>query len=112
MKNIYHRDIMELLLSQGTEGMCLKQLARIIYNRHVELFCTDLSYDKIYKTIRFYLWTQAQRPSSPFTKGLKRGTYKIKNSFGVQMDIRFEEPKPKTEEPQEKSEKFIYPTLF
>lgn len=91
MKNEYHRDIMEILLPEGTEGMPVRVIARLVYNRHTGLFADDLTFDKVYHCIRFYLWHQSQRPSSPFCQCPRRGWYAIKSSLGVQMDLCFEE---------------------
>ncbi len=112
MKNIYHRDIMEVLLAQGREGMCLRQIARQVYNRHVGLFTTHITYRNIYQSIRFYLWYQSRQLSSPFTRGEKRGWYAVKPCLGVQMDIRFEEPASPQPESRNHREETEYPTLF
>lgn len=112
MKNIYHRDIMEILLAQGSEGLCLRQIARLVYNRHAGLFNTDLDYRDIYQRIRFYLWHQSKQTSSPFVRGEVRGWYAIKPNLSVQMDIRFDEPAPPQPASEPERPATDYPSLF
>lgn len=112
MKNIYHRDIMEILLAQGNEGLYLRQIARQVYNRHVGLFNTDLDYRDIYQRIRFYLWHQSKMASSPFVRGKQRGRYAIKPNLSVQMDIHFDAPAPPQPESEPARPETDYPSLF
>lgn len=89
MKNEYHRDLVEILLPEGRKGLPLRILTRLIYNRHAGLFTDDLIFAKIYNAIRFYLWAQARRPSSPFTFGEQRGWYALKTDAALQLDLCF-----------------------
>ena len=50
MKNIYHSDIVEILLDCGAVGMRIKNIARRIYNRHADLFTADLDYNEIQRS--------------------------------------------------------------
>ena len=58
MKNIYHRDIVEILLECGRDGLRIKNIARKIYNRHVDFFVTDIDYGEIRNDVGRYLWVQ------------------------------------------------------
>ena len=58
MKNIYHRDIVEILLECGREGLRIKNIARRIYNRHADFFVSDIIYDEIRNSVGRYLWDQ------------------------------------------------------
>lgn len=113
MKNAYHRDIMEILLPRGSEGLCLKHIARQVYNRHAGLFNSGFSYRRIYQGIRFYLWHQSRQASSPFMRGDKRGWYAVKPNLGIQMDLHFEEPESLPQSrPEPCRTEPSYPTLF
>lgn len=103
MKNIYHRDIVEILLECGRDGLRIKNIARKIYNRHVDFFVTDIDYGEIRNDVGRYLWVQSRRSESPFTR-TRYGTYAIKADFAIQLDLfldnairtemRKEQPKP------------------
>ncbi len=112
MKNAYHRDIMEILLHEGAEGLNLQQIARRVYNRHAGLFATDVVYADIYRSIRFYLWAQARRTTSPFIHTGRRGQYAIKPHIGIQMDICFDAPTEPDEDAPAVAPDVDYPTLF
>ena len=86
MKNIYYRDIVEILLDSGSEGLRIKNIARRIYNRHADLFAQDVDYDEIHRSAGRYLWEQSRRGESPFCH-TRWGTYAIKNDFAVQLDF-------------------------
>lgn len=86
MKNIYHRDIIEILLECGRDGYRIKNVARRIYNRHVDLFVSDVDYNEIRNSIGHYLWIQSKRPESPFCR-TRYGTYAIKADFAIQLDL-------------------------
>jgi len=86
MKNIYHSDIVEILLDCGSVGMRIKNIARRIYNRHADLFTADLDYDEIQRSTGRYLWEQAQRRETPFCH-TRWGTYAIKTDFALQLDF-------------------------
>lgn len=86
MKNSYHRDIIEILLECGREGCRIKNVARRIYNRHADLFVTDVNYVDIRNVVGRYLWWQSRRPESPFCR-TRYGTYAIKADFAIQLDL-------------------------
>lgn len=86
VNNIYHRDIIEILLECGREGLRIKNIARRIYNRHADFFVTDIDYSEIRNSVGRYLWEQSQRHESPFTHA-RYGTYAIKPDFAIQLDL-------------------------
>jgi len=86
VKNIYHRDIIEILLECGREGLRIKNIARRIYNRHVDFFVKDIEYCEIRDSVGRYLWEQSQRTESPFVR-TRYGTYAIKADFAIQLDL-------------------------
>ena len=86
VKNIYHRDIIEILLDCGREGLRIKNIARRIYNRHADFFITDIDYCEIRDSIGRYLWEQSRRSESPFLH-TRYGTYAIKADFAIQLDL-------------------------
>ena len=86
MNNIYHRDIIEILLECGRDGLRIKNIARRIYNRHADFFATDIDYSEIRDSVGRYLWEQSQRHESPFTR-TRYGTYAIKPDFAIQLDL-------------------------
>ena len=86
MKNIYHRDIIEILLECGRDGLRIKNIARRIYNRHADFFVRDLDYSEIRDAVGRYLWEQSFRHESPFTR-TRYGTYAIKPDFAIQLDL-------------------------
>lgn len=86
MKNIYHRDIVEILLECGREGYRIKNIARRIYNRHADFFVTDVDYNEIRDSVGHYLWEQSRRSESPFCR-TRYGTYAIKADFAIQLDL-------------------------
>lgn len=92
MNNVYHRDIMEILLACGSNGMRLCRLARRIYNRHATLFDSSINYEDIHKSISTYLWKQSQRKESPFCHN-SYGIYAIKSDMAIQLDLFWDIPK-------------------
>ena len=86
MNNIYHRDIIEILLECGREGLRIKNIARRIYNRHADFFATDIDYSEIRDAVGRYLWGQSKRNESPFFR-TRYGTYAIKADFAIQLDL-------------------------
>lgn len=111
MKNEYHHDILEILLSVGPQGLQVRYIALQIYNRRTGLFCEPIDFNKLYDSVRFYLWSQTQRPSSPFMHGASKGTYCLKPWVGRQMHLPFTEPEQKKEETPDASDLFL-PGLF
>ncbi len=115
MKNTFYNDIYEILLGKGLEGLPVGIIARQVYNRHTGLFSKDLSYEKVYQTVRFFLWSQAVRPGSTFTFGHQRGWYCLNPNASQQMNLLFDEQEfPETTEPSEKKTDPYenHPTLF
>jgi len=86
VKNIYHRDIIEILIECGREGLRIKNIARRIFNRHADFFVKDLEYSEIRDSIGRYLWEQSLRNESPFVR-TRYGTYAIKPDFAIQLDL-------------------------
>jgi len=86
MNNIYYRDIIELLLPHGKEGLKLSQIVKHIYNLHVDLFDNSIKYEDIYKAVGLFLWKQSQKRESPF-KHNSYGVYAIKQDIAVQLDL-------------------------
>ena len=86
MNNIYHRDIIEILLEHGRDGLRVKNIARRIYNKHADFFVSDIEYAEIRDTVGRYLWEQAGRQESPFVR-TRYGTYAIKPDFAIQLDL-------------------------
>ncbi|MBR6141050.1 MAG: hypothetical protein IKQ37_04730 [Bacteroidaceae bacterium] len=86
MKNIYHRDIIEILLECGREGLRIKNIARRIYNKHADFFVTDIDYSEIRDSIGYYLWEQSRHSESPFLR-TSYGTYAMKADFAIQLDL-------------------------
>lgn len=101
MNNIYHRDIIEILLECGREGLRIKNIARRIYNRHADFFVTDLDYSEIRDNVGRYLWEQSRRNESPFLR-TRYGTYAIKADFAIQLDL-FLDISPRSESHREQS---------
>ncbi len=114
MKNLYHRDIMEILLPQGGDGMRLYKITRRIYNKHADLFVRDLNYEDLRKMIANYMWKQSRRHDSPFVR-TKYGTYAIRPDLAVQLDLFWDlRPIEKEEEsrPRQENSKHIQLELF
>ena len=86
MNNIYHRDIIEILIECGRSGLRIKNIARRIYNKHADFFVKDLDYSEIRDNVGRYLWEQSKRNESPFTR-TRYGTYAIKQDFAIQLDL-------------------------
>lgn len=86
MNNIYHRDIIEILIECGRDGLRIKNIARRIFNKHADFFVRDLDYNEIRENVGRYLWEQSKRHESPFTR-TRYGTYAIKPDFAIQLDL-------------------------
>lgn len=86
MKNEYYRDIIKMLLEQGSEGASVQEIARRIYNENYGLFEGDVIYNKIHQWVRLFLWHHAQRPYSPFMR-IGWARYAIKPDFAIQLDF-------------------------
>lgn len=86
MYNIYHRDIVNLLLPCGREGMKACNIARRIYNKYADFFDDGVSYDNIHKSIGVYLWKMCQKRESIFYRN-SYGVYSIKPDMAVQLDL-------------------------
>lgn len=104
MKNVYHSDIMQLLLLKGKEGMHVADVSRMVYNLHTNLFDSKLNYQTLHQLIRMYLWRQSRMRRSPFMR-VRYGVYAVKPDLAVQLDFCFdklgeEEAKPKPSVPE------------
>lgn len=97
-RNKYHQDIIEVLKEANGRSMSVSLIARHIYNKKVGLFAGTLSFDEIYQSVRFYLWSQSNRPSSPFIKGEKRGHYLVRKEVFFQLELDFSTPPSRNEE--------------
>ena len=86
MNNIYHHDIMRLLIKAGSGGMNIRGIARHIYNKHAVFFDDETQWIKIYSKIRFYLWTLSRNKRSGVLR-ISRGQYALKPDFALQLDI-------------------------
>ena len=91
MNNIYYRDIIELLLPFGQEGLKLSSIVRHIYNQHADLFNKNIRYEEIHKTVGLFLWKQSQKRESPFRHN-SFGVYSIKPDIAVQLDLFWDMP--------------------
>lgn len=86
VKDMYHRDIVGILLDSGRNGIRLCRIARKVYNMHVDLFNADLNYYDLRTTIGRYLWRETQKPESMFTHR-EYGVYALKNNAAIQLDL-------------------------
>ena len=86
MKNIYHQDIVQILLSRGSSGMKVCNIARRIYNKHADLFDKSVSFDKIHRSIGVYLCKVCKRGQSIFFRK-EYGIYSIKPDVAIQLDL-------------------------
>ncbi len=91
MTNVYHSEILHLLLRCGKAGMRVADISRYVFNIHVGLFVDDLRYDDLHQTIRCYLWRQSKLRRSPFMR-VKYGMYAIKDDMAIQLDFDFDHP--------------------
>lgn len=100
MQNVYHGEIMQLLLRCGRGGMRVADISRYVYNIHAGLFNSDLTFEALHQTLRCYLWRQSNIRRSPFRK-VKYGVYAIKDDMALQLDFCFDQPvEYKEEEPE------------
>lgn len=103
MKNVYHSDIMQILLLKGKEGMPVGQLTRMVYNLHSSLFDSNLNYRKLHNVIRWYLWRQSKLRCSPFRR-VQYGCYALKSDLAIQLDFCFDTPIEETAVEESKKE--------
>lgn len=103
MNNIYYRDIIELLLPYGQEGLKLSCIVRHLYNQHADLFNKNIRYEEIYKSVGMFLWKQSQKRESPF-KHNSYGVYAIKPDVAVQLDLFWDMPDEDANATEEKKE--------
>ena len=115
MNNIYYRDIIELLLPYGQEGLKLSCIVRYLYNQHADLFNKSIKYEDIYKTVGLFLWKQSQKRESPF-KHNSYGVYAIKPDVAVQLDLFWDIPEETHKEEDKNSKplknKIVQTVLF
>lgn len=103
MKNRYHQDIIDVLKEANGQSMSVRLIARHIYNKKVGLFENTLSFEDIYQSVRFYLWSQSNRPSSPFLRGEKRGHYTVRKEIFDMLELDFTVPCSGSEEKEDKT---------
>ena len=114
MRSPFYNDIYEILQAQGCKGLPVNIIAKHVYNRHAGLFSPEFSYERIYQNIRFFLWAQAGKASSPFMPGAHRGWYALKPTSAQQLHIDFKkEEAPTIEAATNKEEQSAdHPSLF
>ncbi len=79
------------LLTKRPEGMKLCNISRCIYNSNCDLFDNEHKYDKIYSSVRRFLWMQSKQKNSPFQSVKNHwGHYAIKKSFAHQLELCFD----------------------
>jgi len=89
MNHKYYRQIVELLALRP-EGLKVSTIAKNIYNQEGNLFADEDHYDKLYESIRQFLWQQTQKKHSQFiTVDGKRGYYKLRTNYSVQTEFQF-----------------------
>lgn len=108
MKNIYHHELMVMLMRNGNEGMNVRQMARNLYNSHAGLFDNDIVFENIYSQVRSYMWRQSTIRQSPIT-WLRRGQYAMRPESAVQLDLFIDATydtvlSPIMEQPQEEKQ--------
>ncbi len=91
MKNIYHQDIVQILLSRGSSGMKVCNIARRIYNKHADLFDKSVSFDKIHRSIGVYLCKVCNKRQTIFVRK-DYGIYSIKPDIAIQLDLFIDLP--------------------
>ena len=103
-------------VQEALKGLPVRVIARQVYNRHAGLFTPLLTFEYVYQNVRFYLWAQSRKPSSPFTKTGRWGWYALKPGAGYQMQIDFSmkvaESLPLEARQPEREEADYYPSLF
>ncbi len=86
MWNIYHKEIVDILLSCGKDGMKVSSIAKRVYNLHADFFEPDVTYKSIDKSIGIYLWRMCRKRQSIFRRN-EYGIYSIKPDMAVQLDF-------------------------
>lgn len=86
MRKEYHYEIVNILLSKGSDGASAHDVARYIYNQHCSLFDHNVVFKEIHQFVRQHLWRQSQQKQSPFLH-IGRGKYAIKPDFFIQLDF-------------------------
>ena len=116
-RNRYHHDIIEVLKEANGRSMPVRLIARHIYNKNIGLFDENISFEDIYQSVRFYLWSQSNRPSSPFILGKKRGYYQVRKEIFSLIELDFNTPCPdntereddtKDKDPQKSNSFFLF----
>lgn len=96
MKDSYHRDIVNILLEAGDEGMRSCAVARRLYNIHANLFASTLVYETLRTDVEQYLWRETKRRFTLFVRK-SYGIYAIKPSMAFQLDLFIDLPQEKEE---------------
>ncbi len=86
MRNVYHKEIVDILLSCGEDGMKVSCIAKRIYNLHADLFKPEVTFVSIDKSIGGYLWRMSKKRQSIFKKN-RRGIYSVKPDMAIQLDF-------------------------
>lgn len=86
MKDTYHRDIVQILLESGERGMKPCTVARRLFNIYVDLFCNNLSYERMRREVEVYLWRESKRRTSVFIHK-SYGLYAIRPALAIQLDL-------------------------
>ena len=74
---MYEKQILSILLDVGAQGISVKKLAKHVYNHYCTLFFTP-DFEEIYRSVQYYLRSQAAKPQSPIEHAKKWGHYRIK----------------------------------
>ena len=89
MNHKYYRQIIDLLTLRP-DGLKVSAIAKNIYNQQDTWFSEHESYEKLYESIRQYLWQQSQKKNSIFTTvDEKRGYYKLRKIYTMQTEFQF-----------------------
>lgn len=92
MKDAYHRDLVNILLEAGENGLRSCVAARRLYNMHANLFASSLLYETLRTDVEQYLWRETKRRFTIFVRK-SYGVYAIKPSIAVQLDLFIDLPK-------------------
>lgn len=86
MTNIYHKEILEILMPCGAQGMKTRGIVRRIYNLHANFFAEENQYETIRRAVSQYLWKLSHKRYSPIQR-LEHGVYAIKPGAAIQLEL-------------------------
>lgn len=114
MGNLFYNDIYEILQTKGCRGLPVRIIARQVYNRHAGLFNSRLTFEHVYQNVRFFLWSQSRKASSPFVRTERWGWYALRPDAVRQMRIDFTAKVAEAvpDAGQQEKETADYPSLF